>query len=66
MRVILDPEDYEEIRGEMEGILDFVPSNEQIDRALARDPSLLGLAAAWYWNDTEVRDQLAELLEREL
>lgn len=55
--------DFAEMRDEMMGNLDFVPADDEL-RAVWTD-RLVGLAVAWGWGDTEVRELLAEALNSE-
>jgi hypothetical protein len=67
MKIELEPHDYDEIRDMTMGNLDFVPTNDQIDRALD-SPELdrnyvIATAASYGWNETETRDTLCAALE---
>jgi hypothetical protein len=64
MKITLEAKDYDEIRDEARGNIPFVPTNDQIDAALAAHPELFGLAVAWGWGDTEVRELLCAALEK--
>jgi hypothetical protein len=52
-----------EMRREMEGVIAFVPSDEQLRRVWERHYDIVCEAARWGWGDTVVRDDLAAALE---
>ena len=60
--MFFDQADFDTIRDEVMGIVDFVPTDEQIVLALKDHHELLGSAFSWGWGDTEVRSALADAL----
>lgn len=59
MRLFFDPEDFDEIRRVLAGVVDFSPGDEQIVAALADQHELVGSAFKWGWSDSAVRSGLA-------
>lgn len=53
----------DEIRAVLPG-LDFVPTDREIDEALAAEPCIEHQAKWWGWGDSEVRTMLADELQR--
>lgn len=62
MRIELESDDFNDVRDAMMGVIDFEPTDEQIREAIGHKSDLLGQAAEWGWNDTEVRSEVANAL----
>jgi hypothetical protein len=63
VKLVLEPSDYQEVRDVIAGHIEGEPTDAQIDAAFVARPTILGKALSWGWNDTEVRDELCELLD---
>lgn len=55
----------DEIRAVLATTLDFVPTDDEIEQALAAEPRIEHQAKWWGWRDEEVRTLLADELKRE-
>jgi hypothetical protein len=56
--------DLREMADEMMGNIKPEPNEDELRRVAAANPHLVHKAHEWTWGDTEVRDELAEALEK--
>lgn len=62
-RNYLTPEDIADMRKDYYTSLDDLTDDQIID-ALGEEIHIIGLAREWGWDDTQVRDDSAELFEK--